>query len=205
MPARWTKIATTNFSLPMRRSMRTIRRLLMLSLIFAALAAAAHADDKEEIKKLIPAATAMKKADFQELATSERAPSADQIEDKSLTLMLLALRPPAEVTEEHNAEFSYVGEGFPQPSKIAAEVAGGRFSIAPATFIHAKRITDITCEVTGDEATGVISYKVPDLYQGKVHYVAQRKEGAWAITELSMPAHKIFIVRGENGLWQEKK
>jgi hypothetical protein len=147
----------------------------------------------------------MSKADFQKLATSETPPRADDIADKSLTLMLLALQPPAEQTDAHKAEFDYIGERVPTPARLAAEIAGGRLSLGPVTFIHLRRITDITCEVAGDKATGVVSYKVPDLYLGKVNYVAQRKDNAWQITEFSMPAHKINIVRGDHGLWQEKK
>jgi hypothetical protein len=185
--------------------MQTSIRSLALAIIFAVLAGVTRADDKEEVKKLIPGAAAMLRADFEKLAKSPTAPKADDVADKSLTLMLLSLRPPEQPTEGQKAEFAFLTERVPPPSKLAAEIYRGRFSLAPATFIHANRITEITCEVAGDKATGAVSFKVPELYQGKVSYVAQRKETGWQITEFSMPAHGIQVVRGENGMWQEKK
>ena len=48
----------------------------------------------------------------------------------------------------------------------------------PVTFVQADRIGEVTCDVKGDTATGIVSYEVPKLYRGKFHYVAGRKGGA---------------------------
>lgn len=71
----------------------------------------------------------------------------------------------------------------PKPGDIAREVYRlgmriGEFTLlnGPVTFTHADRITDFTCDVEGDVAKGTVSFKVPDLYQDKVDYVAKRKD-----------------------------
>ena len=72
-------------------------------------------------------------------------------------------------------------------------------------MIHADRITGCTCEVQGDTATGVVSYKVPKLYQGQIEYVAKRKGDTWEITEFIMPVRKIHVVRSKKGAWELKE
>ena len=52
----------------------------------------AGADDAAEIRKLVPAASAMSKADFEKLAYSETAPKASDVEEKSLTFLLLTAK-----------------------------------------------------------------------------------------------------------------
>jgi hypothetical protein len=71
-------------------------------------------------------------------------------------------------------------------------------------MIHADRITDCTCTVDGDTATGTVSFMVPKLYQGQVNYVARRREGKWKIEEFIMPLHKIHIAVADNGKWVQK-
>ena len=166
------------------------------------------ADDKEEIRKLIPDATAMKKEDLTKLATSPSAPKAADIEDKSITLYILSMR--ADRTDEQVQEFKMLNE-TPRPSDLAKEISRSRrigsfeLTLGPTTAIHGDRIKDISCEVDGDTARGSVTFHVPNLYEGKLDYIAERQDEAWRITELLMPAHGIHIARGENGLWIDKK
>ena len=182
----------------------TIIRLLCLSMIICTnqFALAVQGDaDAEQIKKLIPAATAMSRQDFTAMATSTQTPKKSNFEDKSLTLMIYTLRIVTEEDEKSKEEFQFLSD-TPRPADLAKETLRGRFSLA--TAIHADRITDITCEVDGDKATGTVSFKAPDLYQGQVAYVAARSEDKWQIMEFSMPARKIHIVRDESGQWKKK-
>lgn len=167
------------------------------------------AEDAMQIRQLIPAAAAMSKADMDKLATSN-APSYDDIEDKSLTLQLFAMKLNRDRTEEQLAEYRTLAD-VPKPSDLAAEIYRVRrigrlvIPLGPITAIHAERITDFTCELDGDQARGTVTYKVPDLYQGKVNYVAQQSDDTWRITEFILPAHNIHVVRGADGSWTEKK
>jgi len=171
----------------------------------------ARADDAEEIRKLVPSAAAMSLEDFDRLATSATAPKDSDVEDKSLTLMALTLRVTADEDQKALGQFRFLNTDTPKPSTLAKEltrnvkrVAGLRIPLGPVTFIHADRITNFTCEIDGRKATGTVSFKVPELYQGKVDYVARRTDGKWQITEFLMPARGIYIVRGKDGKWRRK-
>ena len=168
----------------------------------------ADADDGSNIKHAVPADSAMMQADFERLATGQSIRSASKVEDKSLTLMLLALK--VKDDEKAKAEFRFLTDGYPKPSELAAELYQERRTgkrgilLGPVTFIHSDRITDFTCDVKTDKATGTVSFKVPNLYQGKVNYVARKLGTKWFITEFIMPAHGIHLVRSDDGLWKEK-
>jgi len=160
------------------------------------------------IKQAIVADSAMMHADFEKLVFSEVTPNPSKVEDKSLTLMLLALR--VRDDDKSREEFRFLGDGYPRPSALAEELyrlrqtGRRRILLEPVTFIHLDRITDFACKVDADRATGTLSFKVPGLYQGKVDYVAQRHDGKWFITEFIMPASGIHVVRDEKGVWKER-
>jgi hypothetical protein len=169
---------------------------------------AAAADDGGDIRQVIPADAAMMRADFERLATDQSGPSASKVEDKSLTLMLLDLR--VKDDEKSKEQFRFLTDRYPKPSTLARELhrerrtGERRILLGPVTFIHADRITDFKCKVNGDTAAGTVSFKVPELYQGQVEYVAQKLGGKWFISEFIMPAYRIHVVRGDDGLWKQK-
>ena len=136
----------------------------------------ASADDDSEIKEVISSDSAMMQADFDRLAHEPTVPSPSTGEDKSLTLMLLGLN--VKDDEKAKEQFQLLADGYPQPSKLAEELCRERRTgkrrilLEPVTFVHTDRITDSTCKVHADKATGTVSFKVTGLYQGKVEYVA---------------------------------
>jgi hypothetical protein len=165
------------------------------------------ADDAAEIKKLIPSASAMKRADFERLV-SAAAPRVDLIEEKTLTLMILSIKITSEEAEKKRDEFQFLTEGgAARASDLANEIYRatriGKFRLvtSPVTAIHADRIADLTCEVRDATAEGVVSFAVPKLYQGKARYLARRSNGKWCIDEFMMPAHGIHVVRNAKNHW----
>ncbi len=160
-----------------------------------------------EIKRLIPEAAAMAREEVEKLARSDTTPRASDLENKSLTFIFFTLR-----WKEHaeaKEQFQFL-KGVPKPSDIARETYRvgmriGKLTLlkGPVTFIHADRITDFTCNVQGDTAKGTVSFKVPDLYQGKVDYVAKRKDGEWKIEQFILSAYDIHIVRNAEGTWDK--
>ena len=168
----------------------------------------AGADDAAEIKKLVPAASAMTKADFEKLAHSETSPKASDVEDKSLTLMLLTLKMRDDVTAR--AQFRYLAQGPIKMSDLVAEIyrtlnlGRTRVLLAPVTMLQANRITELTCAVEGDTAKGTIAFEVPKLYAGKVDYVARKAGGKWRIEEFHVPAYEIHVMLGKSGKWEPK-
>lgn len=189
-----------------------MRCLLLLLATILAGSLHASADDAKEIRKLIPSESAMMRADFESFFTSN-VPKASDVADKSLTLMLFAFMKVEEgQTPKQRDQFRYLlaGGSPPKPSDLAREVCRERRTgtrrivLAPVTFIHEDRITECVCEVEGNVASGTVAFKVPQLYQGKVDYVARRIEGKWFITEFIMPAHGVHVVRSDDGRWKEK-
>jgi hypothetical protein len=177
-------------------------------MLLASFAACALADDAEEIKKLIPAASGMARADFEKLAMSDTAPKPSDVEEKTLTLLLFTAKPRDDTKAKE--QFRFLTTGYPKPSQLAAEMyrslnlAGTKVVLAPVTMIHADRITGLTCEVMEGTAKGTVSFEVPKLYAGKADYVARKVDGAWRIEEFAMPGYEIRVVRGEKGKWKEK-
>ena len=168
-----------------------------------------ESDTASEIMKLIPEASAMARQDMEKLARSPTAPKALEIVEKSLTLMLLALEPKDD--NQAKEQFQLIAKGISRPTEIVQEIYSGREfpeGTKPGglvTLIHADRITDFTCEADGDTATGAVSFEVPKLYQGKVNYLARRRNGKWEIEEFMMPAYDVHIVRDEKGIWIDKQ
>ena len=168
----------------------------------------ADADDASDIKHVIPSDSAMMHADFERIASGQSIPSSSKFQDKSLTLMLLALK--VKDDQKAKAEFRFLTDGYPKPSALASELFHERRTgkrgilLRPVTFIQSDRITDFTCDVKADKATGTVSFNVPNLYQGKVKYVARKLDTNWFITEFIMPAHGIHLIRSDDGLWKEK-
>ncbi len=194
--------------------LRHLFATLLAALVVAAVTRAVEdeqaATPADQIRQLIPGAAAMRTADFKRMATSPTTPKASDFEDKSLTLMFWTIPHVADADEETREEFEFVTERIPRPSDLAREMwrtvgAGGvRIQTGPVTAIHAERITKMHCKVEGDRATGTVHFEVPDLYRGKVDFVARQHDGKWRIEEFSMPARKIHIVRDEQGTWREK-
>jgi len=169
----------------------------------------ALAGDVKEIRNLIPAAAGMTLSDMDMLAMSPTTPNPSDVESKTLTLMLLSLK--VRDDEKSRKEFRHLTAGVAKPSQLAEEIyrlvkGSGklRFALGPVTMIHSDRITDFTCAVEGDKATGTVTFSVPELFEGQVNYVAQRRDGKWKIEEFMMPLHEIHIAVADNGNWVQK-
>jgi hypothetical protein len=165
--------------------------------------------DAEQIKKLIPEATAMTANEFKVLFVLRRLTDVASLESAPLTVMLLDLHPVADSDKAAKEQFELLGsdDAVCPVAKIRDEIGraqGNGPPVAPMTMIRADRITGFTCQVEGDAAKGTVSYEVPQLYRGKFDYVAARTGGRWRITDVSMSACKIHVVGDEKGKWQAK-
>jgi hypothetical protein len=89
--------------------------------------------------------------------------------------------------------------------KIAGIMAGPGGTFRPyESMIHPEYITDCTCEVDGDTATGTVSFKAQEEYAGKVEYTARKKDGKWRIEQLRMPVLGITSTLRADGKWVTK-
>lgn len=152
-------------------------------------------DTADTIRELIPQATAMDAQKFMELGRSETSPDIDSFEEKQLTVLLAF--DSDQTSSQAKAEFEYV-DGAASPVELAKEIS--REGIA--TMIHDDRIQGFTCRVDGEIATGDFHFEVPKLYRGRAKYIANKVNGDWQITEISMPSRGLFSKRNADGKWQ---
>jgi uncharacterized protein (TIGR03067 family) len=149
---------------------------------------------------LIPAAASISNEDFQKFQTN---PSSDAIQNKSLSLILMALDVRDQSPEEAS-DFRFLVEGFPHPSKIAAAMSPSRskgyYSIIQPDYITECQITTSTDEI----ARGSVTFNAPKLYIGSVTFESRKHEGTWRIEKFHLPSRKISIVLGEDGKWNRK-
>ena len=163
----------------------------------------------KQIRMQIPAVTAISAKTFRVIAQAAAMPKMSAFRNQSVTAVLMFSSPKdAEAAGKH---FRSLKRGLAKPAELAEEiyrtvgVGKLRVRVAPCTLIHAERITDFTCKVSGEIATGSVSFRVPDLYEGKIDYVARRKGTAWQIEEFKLPGYGKNVVRDATGLWKVKE
>jgi len=152
-----------------------------------------------QAKKLLPRAAGISNTDLTAL-TEGRRPEA--VKNKSLSLVLLTLTPPAVKNAEADKEFRQFDDK-PRPVSDVLEAMWTSKDEGYASFIQPKYITDCTCESTADRAEGVVTFK-SDLFAGRVPFVARATKGGWVITEFRLTQYKTRVVRGEDGVWKQE-
>jgi hypothetical protein len=176
--------------------------------ILTPLFAADDAFTAEKAKALIPEAAGMPAEEFQKLATfasSDDVKNFKSAKGYSLTWGIMNYVPDPNV---HPTSFRFFGDSVVDPAKIASAISGpkdkdGKFR-KTATIIQPEYITDCTCKVDGDTATGTVSFKAEKAYEGKIEYTARKKDDVWRIIEFRMPEIKFIIVLGDDGKWVKK-
>jgi RNA polymerase sigma factor (sigma-70 family) len=171
-----------------------------------------------KIRELIPQTSSSSMADLKRLSTPGEVPTLDRFDNQSLTMVLLALEPPDADNAAARREFHYV-EDTPSPLKIAETLSRSRAN-GYCTFLQPDFITGLTCQVKGDVAKGVVSFRglyfrVRDLrdllnkgdpiYEGRVEYTARRIDGNWRLEEFRLPNYKLKVVRKADGNWKKEK
>jgi hypothetical protein len=164
-----------------------------------------HGLTAEAAQELLPSAASMSSADFEKLASAQTVPRFDSIKSKTLTFVLLTLNPQTASAENEAVleDFNFpTGNALPQPSEIA-EVIYKSKAKGYATFLQPDLITHCTCQSDGDTASGFVTFSAPDLYAGKVQFIARRNEGKWQIEEFHLTNYGIKTVLGNDGKWQQ--
>ena len=175
--------------------------------------AAAPPDDPdaltpEKAKALIPEAAGGPADEFRKLS-SEDARKFRFSNGQSLTWLIMLSDAPGDRpgAVKNPTSFRFLGE-IPNAAALANAITGpkdkdGKFP-SYASMIHPEYITDCTCKVDGDTATGTVTFKVEKLYEGKIDYVARKKDGRWRIEEFNLPDVKMRTVLGADGKWVKK-
>ena len=159
-----------------------------------------HQEDEteNEIKALIPAATALSAEDFARLT----APGMTPVESESLMFLFMECDPATE-DEEKKKEFSYVGGPGTEadPAKLAGMISRGPHK----TFVKTDWITEFTCEMQMGSATGTVAFEVPEMIRGSFHYKAAETDDGWQIEEISLPAYGLITRRQKDGKWKRSE
>ena len=148
-------------------------------------------------KKLLPEAAGISNADFTALSKN---PRPETVKSKSLSLVLLALKPPGKNPDAHK-EFRILGEGLKVSDILEAMWISKDKGYA--SFIQPKYITDCICKSTAERAEGVVTFE-SDLFAGHIPFVAQATKDGWIITEFQLPQYKIRVVRNKDGIWSQE-
>lgn len=161
--------------------------------------AKADAEAAEAIKALIPEASSNSTADWQNLFQPGVQPNLGALKSHSLSVVLLTIEPTND--DKLRKEFHYIPE-TPNPADLAKAIARSRRK-GYGTLLQPDYITDVTCRVKDDAATGTVSFRNDKLYEGTIEYTARRlKEGGWRVEEFRMPAYKIRVTLQADGTWK---
>jgi len=181
----------------------TMKYLVFSLLALVALSSAGKAEEDAKLtvegaKKLLPQAAGISNADSK--ALSEKGPRA-VVESKSLSYVLLALKPPAKKNPAADKEFRILGKDI-NPSDVFEAMWISKDK-GYASFIQPKYVTDCTCESTARRAEGVVTFE-SDLFAGRIPFVAEATKDGWVITEFRLPQYKTKVVRGKDGVWSQE-
>jgi hypothetical protein len=184
-------------------------RLLAIGLCVCVVSPLAAADDftAEKAKALIPEAAGSPSADFQKIAEAATGvPDYRPSNGESLTWWLLTYAPGPNAPVPTSVKF--LGKGPVDPAALARAIMGpkdkdGKFR-KYASIIQPEYITECTCKVDGDTATGTVTFKADKVYEGKVEYTARKKDGKWRIEEFRVPDVKFTTTLGADGKWAKK-
>ncbi len=180
--------------------------LIAMTSFGGVLGAAEAPSDEEQIRGLIPRATAIDREVWEKITRASQTPTMESFNDRSLSAELFLLDD--KTAENSNGTFRFLGERLRRPDKLVKEMSPGiddgrsRVDAKPITMIHAERITSFLVTIDGDKATGSLKFRVPELYEGQANFVATRNSSKWQIIEMSMPKVGIHIARDATGRWR---
>jgi hypothetical protein len=177
-----------------------MKQFVFAVFVSIALASAGRAQDAkltvDQAKKLLPQAAGISNADFEALAKD---PRPEAVKSKSLSLVLLNLRPPK--NQDAVKEFRVLGENL-SVSQITDAMWISKDK-GYASFLQPRYITECTCKSTAERAEGVVTFQ-SDVFAGRIPFVAQATKDGWVITEFRLPLYKTRVVRGKGGVWREE-
>lgn len=160
----------------------------------------------DQLRRQIPSATSISRDLFENIARASEAPKREAFKNRSLTAELMFLS--HKTVQGSGGQFRYLTESrMPKPTQFAQEmyrsIGKGRFRIVthPVTMIQAERITKLEADVDGNRATGSFEFRVPELYEGKADFTAEKRGDDWTFTRFEMPNLKIDIRSDESGHW----
>ncbi|MBW3542308.1 MAG: serine/threonine protein kinase [Planctomycetes bacterium] len=156
------------------------------------------------VRESIAEAAGITNADWRKLTESTERPALDSLDSKSLSLVLFSLNP-AEAAKKNAdvlKDFRYLTERpLPKPFQVAEAMWKSRAK-GYASFVQPEYITDVAADVEDGIARGEVAFKAPDLYEGRLRYVARQRDGKWRIEEFHLPNYGLSVRRTDEGPWE---
>ena len=153
-------------------------------------------------RSLICKATSMTNANFQKFMrpASDVAPASYQNQSLTLTLLTHNIKKTLAKNPEATNDFQFLGDiNLDKLSQALSRSESQGF----ASLIQPEFITHSACTTEGDRAIGFITFHAPELYSGKVDFIAIRQKDRWQIKELRLPHYEIKLVVNNDGNWQQ--
>jgi hypothetical protein len=151
------------------------------------------AGDQEDIQKLFPEATSVDR----ELWMKAKAlpdPADSPSSNHTLTWFFTFGEGMAE--ENSEAYFEFIMSP-PNPADFSRAMEGKEV----VSLVQAEYITECTCDVSGEEATGTVTYEAPKVYKGTFDYHASKTTTGWKIDRIMLPKLGVTLTRSDDGSW----
>jgi hypothetical protein len=155
---------------------------------------------EDAARSLISEAASISNTDWATLVSSPQAPRPGAIANQSLSLVLFLLN--AQQLQEHpetHEDFRYL-TSRPRLTDIIRALSVSEHK-GYRSFIQPQYITECTVQREGSTAHGTAAFTAPELYSGRVEYVARFNNGAWSVDEFRLPKFPISLERREDGTW----
>lgn len=160
---------------------------------------------KAAIVQQLPRAAGLSNPELELLASAAVVPRLESTRNQPLTLALLMLNvdpasPPSASPEQLAEELQMLG-GALAPAEIIRRISASSGQ-GFASVLQPEWIKDVTCQVQGQTASGVIHARAEEFFTARIHYAARRQGDDWIVERFELPLHGVLTVRAEDGMWR---
>ena len=158
---------------------------------------------EETVKALVSEAAGIPNDDWAKLTAGTELPTPDSLASKPLSFILFSLDPAALAKKKPEAtkDFRYLTERLPKPNKIGQAMWVSKTK-GYASFIQPEYVTKVTVHTENNTARGEVAFEAPDLYAGRVNYVARKSPDGWRVEGFHLPNYGISIHRTKDDIWK---
>jgi RNA polymerase sigma factor (sigma-70 family) len=153
------------------------------------------------IKKLIPRASSISIADWRTLS-AQAAPDPATMKNQALSLVLMSLDFKKMKAEGAARTFRFLQESV-KPDQLAKAIARSEAK-GYGTLLQPEFITEVTCRVKADTASGTVSFRNDKIYEGKIRYSARCEDGNWRVEEFRVPGYGLRVALQKDGTWKRE-
>ena len=174
--------------------MKNLSCLVQVGIVTAFWITSTFADDalQTQLKNAIERDSSIPDDQWRSMDVKNKTIRPNEEKNKTLTFWFMSYLAPTPPTKSQFEELEVFETSNPRKVTDEIERKPNRF-----TIIHADRIEQIECHVNDDNGTasGTFSFHVPELYKGKISYIAEKRNADWVIVAFQMPAYHTRLIR----------